>query len=208
MPVSTRSKGKAGKRGAKTTRDSVSEKKAKRPDSGRPQADLGEVGLERDETYGHQRVRISHTLSPHAHSHPPPLSIHPNPQRRQLKELVTNTIIGMVTIYSGSYFPVDGGVWEDEPFPGLTGATRPDMTSLYFTYQEDMDEPEFSLAGVFNRISWECDEGKDPHGNGSHYSESNECSRGRRYVSEAGARQSTCPPPHSLTPSLTPSSLI
>ena len=184
MPASTRTKAKAGKRGAKTTRDSVSEKKAKMP----------EVGLERDETYGHQRVRISHTLSPHAHSHPPPLSIHPNPQRRQLKELVTNTIIGMVTIFSGSYFPVDGGVWEDEPFPGLTGATRPDMTSLYFTYQEDMAEPEFSLAGVFNRISWECDEGKDPHGNGSHYSESNECSRGRRYVSE-----STCPLTHPLT---------
>jgi hypothetical protein len=100
----------------------------------------------------------------------------------------------MVTIYSGSYFPVEGGIWEDEPFPGLSGATRPDMTSLYFTYQEDMDEPEFSLAGVFNRISWECDEGKDPHGNGSHYSESNECSRGRRYVSESSARHS---PPHS-----------
>jgi hypothetical protein len=34
MPVSTRSKAKAGKRGAKTTRDSASEKKAKRLEDG------------------------------------------------------------------------------------------------------------------------------------------------------------------------------
>ena len=158
--------------------------------------------LDRDEPYDHQR-------------------------RSQLKELIANTIMSMVTLYNGNYRPVLA--LHDEPFPGLTGA-RPDATRLYADKEEeftpqDISDPEFSsYAGLFHRICWECDEGKDPHGNGPNYSEYNECSRGLRYVdiidvdnpvvllvlvvlpspSRAwDGRTSVDVPPHSLTHSLT-----
>ena len=160
--------------------------------------------LDRDEPYDHQR-------------------------RSQLKELIANTIMSMVTLYNGNYRPVLA--LHDEPFPGLTGA-RPDATRLYadkeeeFTPQDVYDSEFSSYAGLFHRICWECDEGKDPHGNGPNYSEYNECSRGLRYVdiidvdnpvvllvlvvlpspSRAwDGRTSVDVPPHSLTHSLTPS---
>ena len=135
--------------------------------------------LDRDEPYDHQR-------------------------RSQLKELIANTIIGMVTLYNGNYRPVLA--LHDEPFPGLTGA-RPDMTRVYadkeeeFTPQDVYDSESSSYAGLFHRICWECDEGKDPHGNGSHYSEDNECSRGLRYVDIDVDNPVDVPPPPLTHPS-------
>ena len=74
-----------------------------------------------------------------------------------------------------------------------------------------MYDPGFSYSGMFHRICWECDEGKDPHGHGLNYSELNECSRGNRYVisgsaARGGAGRTSVdihPLSHSLTPSLT-----
>ena len=65
-----------------------------------------------------------------------------------------------------------------------------------------MYDPGFSYSGMFHRICWECDEGKDPHGHGLNYSELNECSRGNRYV-DIHPLSLTHPLSHSLTHSLT-----
>ena len=100
------------------------------------------------------------------------------------------------------------------PSLALRSFPRPDATRLYaeedFTLEE-MYDPEFSYSGIFHRICWECDEGKDPHGHGPNYSELNECSRGNRYVISGSAarggagRTSVDIHPLSLTHPLTPS---
>lgn len=115
----------------------------------------------------------------------------------------------MTLLFNGNYRPVY--VWYDEPFDGLDTDIRPDMTTLFaeqdFTL-DDMSKPGFSYAGVYHRICWECDEGKDPHGNGPNYTEWKECRRGRRYVDVPTHPPSlTHSPSHSPSHSL-PSSLI
>ena len=61
MPVSTRSKAKAGTRGAKTTRDSASEKRAKRLEDGFTAAERCAerlAGQSRDLTVGEQVIKV------------------------------------------------------------------------------------------------------------------------------------------------------
>lgn len=80
---------------------------------------VGTADLERSETYACQKVRI---WPPPPPARPPtltlPLSHSPTlPQGNQIKELVTDTVVGMVTLYNGNYRPVI--LWHDTPFPGL-----------------------------------------------------------------------------------------